>query len=146
MSSTKGCCFDLSGVNLITDFAQRSKLTLRLLLNRIVMYSCEPRVYIFFLSVSLCCKERNESQRMFSLLPCFFNLWLLKTPCVAFLLVDFAMIFCGFFYPQGYYIYHWYIFIHDYIYIFLVYLMTQLYTQLSGSKSIIWRFVNVSKT
>ena len=87
------------------------------------MYSYEPRVYINFLSVSLCCKERNESQRMFSLLPCFFNLWLLKTPCVVFLLVDFAMIFCGFLIHKAT-IYITGIFLYMIIYIFLVYLMT----------------------
>ena len=53
MSSTKGCCFDLSEVNLITGFAQQSKLTLRLLLNRIVMNSCEPRVNINFFQCQL---------------------------------------------------------------------------------------------
>ena len=53
MSSTKGCCFDLSEVNLITDFAQKSKLTLRFLFNRIVMNSCELRVYINFFQCQL---------------------------------------------------------------------------------------------
>ena len=53
MSSTKGCCFDLSEVNLIPDFAQKSKFTLRFLFNRIVMNSCELRVYINFFQCQL---------------------------------------------------------------------------------------------
>ena len=53
MSSTKGCCFDLAEVNLIIDFAQKSKLTLRFLFNRIVMNSCELRVYINFFQCQL---------------------------------------------------------------------------------------------
>ena len=53
MSSTKGCCFDLSEANLITDFAQKSKFTLRFLFNRIVMNSCELRVYINFFQCQL---------------------------------------------------------------------------------------------
>ena len=97
----KAAALIYQGANLITDFAQQSKLTFGLLFNRIFMNSCEPRVCIYFFSVSLCCKEGYESRRVFSLLPCFLNLWLLKTPCVVFLHVDFVMIFCGFLVHQA---------------------------------------------